>query len=91
MNVEKKKEMIIKLAEELQEELGEDEKLLLACSFNDYDKETITMSCDLVYLAKALCAVCYSKGMSYHNFMDFVSMIKLLYAYTISEKEGDEQ
>ena len=49
------------------------------------------MSCDLVYLAKALCTVCYSQDMSYHDFVDFVSMIKILYAYTISEKEGDEQ
>lgn len=91
MNTQEKKEMLIKLAEELQEELGEDEKLLLACSFNDYDKKTITMSCDLVYLAEALCTVCYSQDMSYHDFTDFVSMIKLLYAYRISEKEGDEQ
>lgn len=91
MNTNEKKELLMKLANELTDELADDEKLFLACSFNDYDKETITMSCDLVYLAKALCAVCYSKGMSYHNFMDFVSMIKLLYAYTISEKEGDEQ
>lgn len=91
MNTQEKKEMLIKLAEELKEELGDDEKLFLACSFNDYDKETVTMSCDLVYLAKALCTVCYSQDMSYHDFVNFVSMIKLLYAYTISEKEGDEQ
>ena len=91
MNTQEKKEMLIKLAEELREELGEDEKLLLACSFHDYDKETITMSCDLFYLAEALCTVCYSQDMSYHDFVGFVSMIKLLYAYTISEKEGDEQ
>lgn len=91
MNTQEKKEMLIKLAEELQEELGEDEKLFLACSFNDYDKKTITMSCDLVYLAEALCTVCYRQDMRYHDFVNFVSMIKLLYAYTISEKEGDEQ
>ena len=91
MNVNEKKELLLKLAEELQEELGEDEKLFLAYSFNDYDKEAIIVSCDLVYLAKALCNVCYSQDMSYHDFVDFVSMIKLLYAYTISEKEGDEQ
>ena len=90
MNTQEKKEMLLKLAEELQEELGEDEKLFLACSFNDYDKETITMRCDLVYLAKALCTVCYSKDMSYHDLADFVSMIEILYDYTISEKEGDE-
>lgn len=90
MNVNEKKELLMKLANELTDELADDEKLFLACSFNDYDKETVTMSCDLVYLAKALCTVCYSQDMSYHDFVDFVSTIKLLYAYTISEKEDDE-
>lgn len=91
MNTPEKKELLMKLANELTDELADDEKLFLACSFNDYDKKTVTMSCDLVYLAKALCTVCYSQDMSYHDFTDFVSMIKLLYAYRISEKEGDEQ
>lgn len=90
MNTNEKKELLMKLADELRDELADGEKLFLACSFNDYDKETITMSCDLVYLAKALCTVCYSQDMGYHDFVDFVSMIKILYAYTISEKEGDE-
>lgn len=90
MNTNEKKELVMKLANELTDELADDEKLFLACSFNDYDKETVTMRCDLVYLAKALCTVCYSKDMSYHDFADFVSMIELLYDYTISEKEGDE-
>ena len=90
MNVNEKKELLLKLADELRGELADGEKLFLTCSFNDYDKERITMSCDLFYLAKALCSVCYSEDMSYHDFVDFVSMIKLLYAYTISEKEGDE-
>lgn len=90
MNTNEKKELLMKLADELRDELADGEKLFLTCSFNDYDKETITMSCDLVYLAEVLCTVCYRQDMSYHDFMDFVSMIKLLYAYTISEKEGDE-
>ena len=91
MNTPEKKELLMKLANELTDELADDEKLFLACSFNDYDKEAITINCDLIYLAKALCTVCYSQDMSYHDFVDFVSVIKLLYAYTISEKEGDEQ
>lgn len=91
MNTPEKKELLMKLANELTDELADDEKLFLACSFNDYDKKTITMNCDLVYLAKALCTVCYSQDMSYHDLEDFVSIIKLLYDYTVSEKEGDEQ
>lgn len=91
MNTNEKKELLMKLANELTDELADDEKLFLACSFNDYDKETVTMSCSLVYLAEALCTVCYSQDMRYHDFVDFVSTIKLLYAYTISEKEGVEQ
>lgn len=85
MNTNEKKELLMKLANELVDELADDEKLFLACSFNDYDKETVTMRCDLVYLAEVLCAVRCSHDMSYHDFVDF-----LLYAYTISEKEGDE-
>lgn len=44
MNTNEKKELLMKLANELTDELADDEKLFLACSFNDYDKETITMS-----------------------------------------------
>lgn len=37
MNTPEKKELLMKLANELTDELADDEKLFLACSFNDYD------------------------------------------------------
>lgn len=71
MNTQQKKEMLIKLAEEL----GEDEKLLLACSFDDKDKDEIVMYADLTYVGAVLCAICndesfpdhYKKAMSKLN------------------------
>lgn len=75
MNTQQKKEMLIKLAEELKEELGEDERLLLACSFDDKDKDEIVMYADLTYVGAVLCAICndesfpdhYKKAMSKLN------------------------
>lgn len=91
MNTQEKKEMLIKLAEELKEELGEDEKLLLACSFDDKDKDEIVMYADLTYVGAVLCAICNDEGMNVSEFIEFISYVKLMYMYINLQKEGNEE
>lgn len=90
MNVEKKKEMIIKLAEELQEELGEDEKLLLACSFDEQEHVHLVMHSSINHIFSVLRFICKNSGVSVNEFNSLLDFNKSLYINNWQE-EGDEQ
>lgn len=79
MNVEKKKKMIIKLAEELQEELGEDEKLLLVCSFDEQEHERIVMKSSISHIFSALRFICKNSDVSVTEFNSLLDVNKSLY------------
>lgn len=91
MNVEKKKEMIIKLAEELQEELGEDEKLLLVCSFDEQEHERLglVMHSSINHIFSVLRFICKNSGVSVNEFNSLLDFNKSLYINDWQE-EGDE-
>lgn len=89
MNVEKKKETIIKLAEELQEELGEDEKLLLFCSFDEQEYARLVMHSSINHIFSVLRFICKNSGVSVNDFNSLLDFNKSLYINDWQE-EGDE-
>lgn len=89
MNVKKKKEMIIKLAEELQEELGEDEKLLLVCSFDEQEHERLVMHSSINHIFSVLRFICKNSDVSVTEFNSLLDFNKSLYINDWQE-EGDE-
>lgn len=90
MNVKKKKKMIIKLAEELREELGKDEKLLLVCSFDEQERERIVMKSSISHIFSALRFVCKNSDVSVTEFNSLLDFNKLLYINDW-QKEGNEE
>lgn len=79
MNIQEKKEMLLKLAEELTHELGHDESLFLMGYFRDFEYVERRAYCAPEFVAASLISYCRDCGLSQNDFNRLLSNMKDAY------------